>query len=281
MELATADLRKQLDELKAKPATPAVEAKPEPPPVRRVEAPVRSTESQQEEYERIMALPNAPTLEKFTAAGKTYEQFLDARNWFLMEARDTERSQRSEREHVERSRVDTERARAGKFKAAFESDPDAQKLVAQMAQTYGLQTFYQLEIDNRALRAAGQPEKPATAYHAIAEEFMNSDHQVALARHLSQPGEMARLAALPDARALIREITRIERDLTTPKPIKTKTTVGEPAEILTATRATDPSDPPTTMDCSPIRKPMVLSDTPAGISVTVSASSGASKLRVL
>lgn len=248
VEQATADLRKELDALKAAP--------PRHEPAR-VE-PARSVapaEAVQEDYDRILASPDAPNLEKFKEAGKTYEQFMIATSLFVNRTLDAERTARQQQQDQFHSTVEREKSRAGKLKSAFDADPEVVQLFKTVQESkqwpenaiisrdvIGLQTFFQLEQDNDVRKSKGQALVPPSAYNAIAEEIASSEHPVALARHLSKPGELVRLAALPDGRSLAREIALIERDLTTPKPVKTRTQMDEPAITLTSSRATDPLD---------------------------------------
>lgn len=249
-ERTVAELKAKVEKLEAAPRQEPVAR-----PVAIAEPPKQPVADATDEYDRYLAMPDAPKVADFQAKGKSYEQFTAAQQVFIQRKMTEEARDLTQRETTASQHVEHEKSRARKFQTDFEADPEAKKLFETVKATntwpadapfsrevLSLQTFYQLGLDNQARKARGEAEQPASSMHAIAEELMESEHKVALARYLSKPGELARLAALPDARTLLRAIRDIERDLTTPKPVKTTTQAGEPAITLTSSRATDPLD---------------------------------------
>lgn len=233
-EKAVADKDAEIARLRAQVATPRPAAVEPPKPAA----------DQGDVYDRYLGMPDAPKIADFQAKGKTYEQFTAAMQIFIADKRDDERTQRQRQHETEQSMRQRESTRATRLQTAFTADTDVSEMFKVIKDTGQYPTNGPISRDVLALKpfsALGPNEQP-TAFNAIAEELLESDSPVALARHLSKPGELARLAALPDARSLLRAIRDIEREITTPKTVKTTTQAGEPAITLTSNRATDPLD---------------------------------------
>lgn len=208
---------------------------------------------QEPSYVRFMKMDGFPTADQFKEQGKTYDELVVAQQAFIAETLHEERTVQARERDQETQFVTREKGRYQVFSDSIKADAEIMSAL-DTARTSGqwpvnapvsrevasLKPFSQIPVD-----AQGKLLEPATVYHAIAEKLMDSPVKTALMRHLSKEGnkELMRLAASPDPVALGVAIALIERDLQTPKPVKTETSLGEPLTALTSARATDPTDP--------------------------------------
>lgn len=234
VDTATAELRAEIARLKQ--------------PAETVSRPAaHTTEEVPDDIERFTKMSGWPTEDDFQKAGKTWDQLNIARTVFIQRTLASEHAaQLSERSQMEAyQRQQGERA-AGAQKRLL-ADPEIAKTFQTWTDTKIFPVDSPISPEVLALRprsVLGKDEQPS-ALNDIADELLDSEHTALLAKHLSKNGnaELRRLAALPNRRAVVRELALIEKDLTTPKVAKTKTSAGEPVESLTSARATDPLDP--------------------------------------
>ncbi len=221
-------------------AKPAVEVKP-------------AVEAAEPGYKRFMKMPGFPNVEEFKAQGKTYDELVIAQQAFIAETLHEERTTAAKQHETEQQFVTREKGRYQKFSDDLKADKDIMATFEAVQATgqwpvnapisrevASLKPFSQIPVDAR-----GKLTEPVTVYHAIAEKLMDSPVKSALARYLSKDNnkELMRLAACSDPVTLGVEVRLIERDLQTPKLVKTETALGEPITTLTSARATDPADP--------------------------------------
>lgn len=230
-ERSIAELKAENARLKA-PQPARVD--PAPPAARIAEPPTLK------DHQRYLAMPDAPKEADFT----DYKDYTAAVSIFVHDKRSEERDQARSRDQQAASFREREAQRAQRIHEAFKADAGLNDVFAVIRATGQVPEGSPISRDVLALRpfSALKQGEVATAYTAIAEELLESANPVALAKHLSKPGELARLAALPDARSLIREMARIEDAVKAPAA-NLETQAGKPATVLTSARATDPLDP--------------------------------------
>lgn len=231
--------RAELARLKAAPPTPVEQPRLTEP---------KNDEPTESPIERIMKRAGAPDPETFKAANKTYEQYLDARQDFILtELRKDEQAQA--RADAQRSDAEKyEQTRAQRAREASQKDTEVMDMYRVIQETgqWPVNAPISKEVGGlRTFSMLRQWEQP-TIYHAIAEEIADSTNPTALAKHLSKDGnkELARLAnSCKNIVDLKVAVQLMEKDLSTVKVPKTQTTAGEPATVLTSVRATEPTDP--------------------------------------
>lgn len=227
---ATAPLKSEIARLQPRPESAR-------PPV---SAPATAAAPTLKDHQRYLAMPDAPKETEFT----DYKDYTAAVSIFVHDQRAAEREHARTRDTQARTQQERDFARFDKVHAAFSSDPSLQDVFEVIRATNQVPSNSPISVEVLSLKpfAMLAPNEPPSALNAIAEELLNSDHPVALAKALSKPGELARLKALPDARSLIREIGRLEDAAQARAPVL-ETQAGTPATTLTSARATDPLDP--------------------------------------
>lgn len=204
VDTTTAELRRQLDEVKAENLRLRPVEKKEPPA--EVKAPTAA-----DEFKRIAALPGAPKAEDF----ETTTEHAAALGAFVIQTQGEERAAAERdvdaqhgREKASIERVKTFHGRINAYKETEAGKDFAAKLTPEVRELHG---WSRLQADNMARVARGEPPKPATADHAIAEELYDSEAPAQMAVYLSEHADdLAALRACPNPPALIKLFSRLE-----------------------------------------------------------------------
>lgn len=160
---------------------------------------------------------------------KGHDDYLDARD----EWRDTRRETqaRAQQEHAQREQAFATRAAgfSDRYAAAREADPDIANRIDQKLLT--AKPFSTLTPEDRALISkipdARQREEFAFLCF-LADQWIDSDHAVALLEHVSDPKEFQRLATLPPNQ-VIRELARFEAGLAAASDKESRGSVAKPS----------------------------------------------------
>lgn len=227
VERATADMKAELDRLKAEVSQRSAAPKADTPP-----AP--STP----EYKRILALPDAPKLTDFDGPDALAEHTA-AVALFVAQHVETERSQRE-----------------SAHRAATQAHQDAEKTITTFQghiQKAGGKVFLDsLSPEVGALRpvealeAHGQ-QAQVGPLNVLTSEIIKSDNPTKLLKHLSDhPDELARFAALRTPAAVLKEFGKLAAlvDAPTPAAAPTKLVSSAPAPVRQVeTRNAAPRNP--------------------------------------
>lgn len=206
----------------------------------------QTTTVDDDSLEYYSALPNFPTAAKWQADGKSYEQLLFDQNKFINKIREDRATARRTQDDRIKSTAERERTRGERFSKAMLADADIAAANKVWIETGQFPTNHPIRQDVMLLKpfASLKPNEAPSIRNAIAEEILESENPLALARALSSPGELERLSALTDARSMIREIALIEKSIAVGRPLPKTETSAPPVETsLTAARATDRRDP--------------------------------------
>lgn len=204
VETSTAELKRQLDEVRAENARLRPVEKREP--AVEVKAPTAAAE-----FKRIAALPTAPKAEDF----ETTTEHAAALGAFVIQTQSEERAAAERdvdvqhgREKASIERVKSFHGRINAYKETEAGKDFAAKLTPEVKELHG---FSRLQADNMARVARGEQPKPATVDHAIAEELYDSDAPAQMAVYLSEHADdLAALRACPNPPALIKLFSRLE-----------------------------------------------------------------------
>lgn len=227
---ATAPLRAELARLQ----------RPEPARTPPAAAPVPATAPTQKDYQRYLAMPDAPKEGEFT----DYKDYTAAVSIFVHDQRAEEKQAAQTRDAEAKTQQERDFANWDRVHKAVTTDPllkdtwDVIKATNQVPANSPI-SFAVLSLKPFVML---EPGEQATIRNAIAEEIINADDPVGVMRELSKPGVMARVEACQDGRSLIRAFQQLERDAKGPAPVL-ETQAGRPATTLTSARATDPLDP--------------------------------------
>lgn len=204
VDQSTADLRKQLDDVRAENLRLRPVEKKEP--AAEVKAPTAAAE-----FKRIAALPGAPKAEDF----ETTTEHAAALGAFVIQTQGEERAAAERdvdaqhgREKASIERVQTFHGRINAYKATEAGKDFAAKLTPEVKELHG---WSRLQADNMARVARGEPPLPGTINHAIAEELYDSEAPAQMAVYLSEhPDDLAALRACPNPPALTKLFSRLE-----------------------------------------------------------------------
>lgn len=205
IDTATADLRRQLDDLRAENTRLR--------PVEKKDEPAKATEAERQsaEFKRIAALPNAPKAEQYD----TTTEHAAALSAFVVKTQGDERAahdrdvdQQHARETASIERVKTFHGKINEFKATEAGKDFSAKLSDDVK---GLHGYGRLQHDNAARVARGEQPKDATVDHAIGELLYDADAPAQVGLYLSEhPEELVALRACTDPPKLTKAFARLE-----------------------------------------------------------------------
>lgn len=250
VDSATAHYRAEIDRLQARLSTaPAQHQQPQAPQAQPQAQPTQA------EYERYLAMPDAPKEENFSGVDG-FQRYTAAMGLFIAKKFHEEQQTRAAQHQTQEQLTAAQRARVdgfiGRLDAAKGADPE---FVAK------------LTPEVRALKPfdALQPGEAGGPHNVVAEQIFDSPIAPQMLLHLSQhPEELVRLITMPDHIAalpraarhkahiqfIVREYGRLEGQIAasaaapaqaTQPAVSTISAAPPPAPQLT--RATAPSDP--------------------------------------
>lgn len=227
VDTATADLRRKLED--AERRLSPTERKPEPvKPAAAAEPKKGSTE-----YQRYMAMPDAPKAEEFDSI----VEHAAAMSVFINDTKHAEREQARVDTDRKLSRVkaDVDRVKTfhGRIEAFKQTVPEfATKLSPDVKALHG---FARLQQVNAERQQQGQSPIAATVDHAIAEEIYDSEMAPQVALHLSEhPDDLRALRACASPNALLKAFGRLED--------KVRASGGDGTSTTTADKPATPAD---------------------------------------
>lgn len=220
VERATADLRAENDRLRRGQA---------PPPV--APAPVTAAPSQKD-YERYLALPDAPKLEDFDDLNK----HAAAVAVFIADQRYEEREAARLRTERDTKTQQTEQTRLSNFDAKIRAAKEKDPTFLDRTQAIGAQMVPARTIQRHNATAAPADRLSIGPLNSLADELLDADAPDVVMAHLADhPEELDRFKAMTSAVEVTRAFAKLEASLVTPSK-----TTPLPKTITDA-----PSPPPT------------------------------------
>lgn len=141
------------------------------------------------------------------------EQWLDDRDTWRDERRDAQIRERTEAERLDTTFKTKASTFGERFAQAAKADPDLKDRINE--RLLGVKPYSTLTAEDKAIiRAIPDPmERERVAFECfLADQWIDSEHAVALLEHLSDPKEFQRLVTLPPNQ-VIRELTKLETRL--------------------------------------------------------------------
>jgi len=148
------------------------------------------------------------------------EAWLDARDDWRDTKRETATRQQAEAARLEQTFTQRATSFSDQFAKAREADPAIESRINRDLLT--VRPFSTLTAqDQAAIRAIPNPaERDRVAFLCfLADQWIDSDHAVALVEHLSDPREFQRLATLPPTQ-VVRELAKVEARLGAAAPLE-------------------------------------------------------------
>lgn len=241
VEAATADLRAELDRVKAQIAAPAKSPEPVATP------PAAKTP----EWKRYMAMPDAPKLEEFDSVA----EHTAAMALFITETRDTERATDAQNRQTDESRAkfldDAGQKFGERIQEAVKADPDFRSKIAATL------------LEARPYSGLSDDEQPkATLANLAAETALFSKDPFGLYTYLTSHREVAeQIASLPSKDHALRALAQLDGELTAgrsaatapatdvltppaaPRAAVPSTVTAAPPPVTTVSRAGSTADP--------------------------------------